>query len=114
RHAWSERPMTPPSSPDPKLLLQAYVDGELDPANALAIERELDGDAALAAEHDRIVALRRALREKLPPEAPSADLRRRIETAVGLARPRPQPTWRALAASVVITAVLAGGSTWLT
>jgi anti-sigma factor RsiW len=47
---------------DPRLLVHAYVDGELDPANAGAIEWLIANDAALAAERDRVEALQRALR----------------------------------------------------
>ena len=87
-----------------RLLVHAYVDGELDPAHAVEIEQqEVSGDPALAAERDRVEALRRAIRERLPLEAAPADLARRIETAVGLrrddARTSSHPSWRALAAS---------------
>ena len=64
---------------DPVLLVHAYCDGELDPANALALERRMAEDPRLAAERDRILALKRALakikRATLPPQA----LRGRIE-----------------------------------
>ncbi len=53
---------------DAVLLVHAYLDGELDPANALAIERRIAGDPALAAERARIEALRQTLREKFPRE----------------------------------------------
>ena len=77
----------------------------------------LPSDPALAAERDRVEALRRAIRERLPLEAAPADLARRIETAVGLrrddARTSSHPSWRALAASVVLAVFLASGATWL-
>jgi len=38
------------STNDPRLLVHAYVDGELDPANALELEQQLANDPALAAE----------------------------------------------------------------
>jgi anti-sigma factor RsiW len=118
---------------DPALLVHAYLDGELDPAHALEIERRLAAEPALAAERDRIEALRRLIQEKLPREAAPASLVRRIETAVGLGRPsaRPAahvaphsswtdswrdswgPSWRALAASILLAAFLGSGSTWL-
>ena len=41
-------------SDDPILLVNAYLDGELDPANALAIEQRMAADSALAAEYTRI------------------------------------------------------------
>jgi anti-sigma factor RsiW len=105
---------------DPALLIHAYLDGELDPAHALEIERRLAADPALAAERDRVDALRRLIQEKLPREATPAGLVRRIETAVGAAQaparsaPRVAPhfSWRAMAASVMLAAVLGSGSTW--
>jgi anti-sigma factor RsiW len=95
------------------LLLHAYHDGELDPANALALERRLASDPALAAESARIAALRRVLRERLPPQAPPASLQVRIERAVGLRRADTGVSRRSLAASIIATAVLASGTTWL-
>ena len=56
-------------SDDPILLVNAYLDGELDPANALAIEQRMAADSALAAEYTRMGALQRLLRERLPREA---------------------------------------------
>src|SRR5262245_38862027 len=99
---------------DPHLLLHAYLDGELDPAHALEFEQRLAADPALAAERDRIVALRQAISEKLPREGVPPGLAARIEAAVDLARPAPvkgrvpqRPSWRALAASVAL-ALLVG------
>jgi anti-sigma factor RsiW len=104
------------SPTDPRLLVHAYVDGELDPAHVLEMERQFASDPALAAERDRVEALRRAIREQLPLEATPADLARRIETAVGLrrddVRTSSHPSWRALAASVVLAVFLASGATW--
>jgi len=73
---------------DPRLLIHAYLDGELDPAHALEIERQLADDPALAAERERVEALRRAIAEQLPREGAPPGLARRIEAAVGL-RPAP-------------------------
>jgi anti-sigma factor RsiW len=100
---------------DRTLLLHAYLDGQLDPAQALQIERELRTDPALAAEGDRLQALRRVLAEKLPRSAAPPGLARRIETAVGLGRASASasPSWRALAASVLVAALAASGTTWL-
>jgi anti-sigma factor RsiW len=113
---------TPNSTEDPSLLVHAYLDGELDPANALEVERRLAADPALAAERARVEALRSAIAERLPREAPPPELLRRIETAIG-ARPLParfsarrlasHPTWRALAASVLLALFVGSGSTWL-
>lgn len=99
-------------SDDPFLLVHAYCDGELDPANALALERRLVDDPRLAAERDRIVALRHAMsRLKRAPMAPPA-LRAKVERAVGMRRPAVRPTWSALAASVVLAAAISAGATW--
>jgi anti-sigma factor RsiW len=104
------------SPTDPRLLVHAYVDGELDPAHALEMERQFAADPALAAERERVEALRRAIREQLPLEAAPAALARRIESALDLRREDPrtssQPSWRALAASVALAVFLASGATW--
>jgi anti-sigma factor RsiW len=104
--------MTPSTQDDPTLLVHAYLDGELDPAHALEIERRLAGDPALAAERDRVEALRRALRDRLPREAPPPGLARRIEAALGLRREPARPSWRALAASVALALFVGSGATW--
>jgi anti-sigma factor RsiW len=101
---------------DPTLPIHAYLDGELDPTNALAVEKRMATDPALAAECERIEALQRLMRELLPREAAPPGLRARVEAAVGMRRPRSrlehtQFSWRALAASIVVTAVIAGSST---
>ncbi|RVD32566.1 anti-sigma factor [Mesorhizobium sp. M4B.F.Ca.ET.215.01.1.1] len=144
-----------------RLMIHALVDGELDAAAALAVERRIAADPALAAEHARIVALQAAV-SRLPRPDVSDAFRARI-AAIGMAgieqqapaesaepqrgaspalprliagagggqrretgtRPfqtRPSSKtrlfgsfdWRALAASIVISAVLASGATqWL-
>jgi anti-sigma factor RsiW len=43
---------------EPSLLVHAYLDGELDPANSLAIARQIDADPTLRAEAERIEAVR--------------------------------------------------------
>jgi anti-sigma factor RsiW len=106
--------MTPAATPeDSTLLLHAYLDGELDPANALAIERRIATDPAFAAEFKRLEALQKLVRERLPEEAIPPGLRSRIEASVGVKRSRVEPTWRALAASIAITAMVASGATWI-
>jgi len=106
------RPMTNEST----LTLHAYLDGELDPINAIAVETRITTDIALGAEFERVVSLQRLMREHLPREIPPAGLRMRIETAVG-ARPavgrfsHRQYSWRALAASIAVAAFIASGST---
>jgi anti-sigma factor RsiW len=112
--------MTAPNDrDDPSLLVHAYLDGELDPAHALEVERQLAADPALAVERDRVEALRSAIAERLPRETPSPDFVRRIEALAGagpasLRRPQQslQPSWRALAASMLVAAFLGSGATW--
>ena len=101
---------TPPD--DPTLLIHAYVDGELDPANALEIERRLAADPALAAERDRVAALRATLHRHFPREAAPAGLRARV-AAIGAPRRTGHPSWFALAASVALAAIVGSSSTYL-
>jgi anti-sigma factor RsiW len=98
------------------LPIHAYLDGELDPTNALAVEKRMATDPALAAECERVEVLQRLIHAHLPREAPPPGLRTRVETAVGMRRPRvrfahTQFSWRALAASIAVTAVVAGSAT---
>ena len=104
--------MTAPARDD--LLVHAYLDGELDPAHALELESAIAADPALAAERDRVEALRDLIRERLSREASPAGLARRIESAVGLRRERLRPSWGMLAAAAVLAAVMASGTTWFT
>jgi anti-sigma factor RsiW len=102
------------SSDELPLLVHAYLDGELDPANSLAVARRIAGDPVLAAEVENIEALRQAVREKLPPEPVSPQLRSRIEAAIGRTTRKPaHPSWQALAASVVLALALGSASTWI-
>jgi anti-sigma factor RsiW len=105
-----------PSKPEDNsvLLVHAYLDGELDPANALGISRQIVTDAALAAEAERVKALQQAIHQLLPREAAPSGLRARIEHSVGAARQdHRQWSWRALAASIALTAMITSTSTWL-
>ena len=81
--------MIRPMSNESTLTLHAYLDGERDPINAIAVEKRITTDIALAAEFERVESLQRLMREHLPREIPPAGLRMRIETAVG-ARPAVQ------------------------
>jgi anti-sigma factor RsiW len=96
------------------LLVHGYLDGELDPAHALELERALAADPALAAERDSTQALSDLIRDRLAHERASSELRSRIESAVGLRRARARPTWGMLAAASVLVAVMASSTTWLT
>ena len=102
-----------PKSEEDRLLVHAYLDGELDVASALAIEQRIASDPVLAAERDRVTALRNFLETRIEPERPSPALRARIETAAGLRR-RPQPpSWMAMAAAVVVAAALGSTATFV-
>ena len=138
----------PEDPQDMKLMIHALVDGELDAAAALAVERRIAADPGLAAEHARIVALRMAV-ASVPRPAVRDDFLARIaaigkvngsdEAPAGQAdtvpaeqpqqqegkviemRPRASARrfgsfdWRQMAASIVLTALLASGATqWLT
>ena len=140
-----------------RLMIHALVDGELDAAAVLAVERRIAADPQLAAEHARIVALQAAV-SRLPRPDVSDAFQARI-AAIGMAvtaqhaqdepaepqqgTPPAQPgliaqigggqrrnaetrspqqtlpgarrfgsfDWRALAASIVVSAVLASGAT---
>jgi anti-sigma factor RsiW len=96
------------------LLVHAYLDGQLDPVNALGITQQMERDPALAAEAGRVKTLQQFIRERLPREEAPPGLRARIEASIGGARQqRTQPSWRALAASIALTAMVASSSTWL-
>lgn len=105
------------------LLLHALVDGELDAAKAMTLERRLAEDPTLAAEHQRIVALRRAVLA-LPRTEVDPAFAARVAALAQEGEKAPSPAnnntswkarrddWRALAASVVVTAGLASGATY--
>jgi len=59
-------------------LLQAYVDGELDPAASLELEAEFAANPALRAAHQRMRAMSAAIREKADYHAAPAGLAARI------------------------------------
>lgn len=95
------------------LLVHAYLDGELDPANTLGITQQIETVPALAAEAERIKALQQLIHDRLPREETPPGLRARIEASVGgLRRESARPSWRALAASIALTAMVASTSTW--
>jgi anti-sigma factor RsiW len=70
--------MTERHSDDLTLLLHAALDGELDAAGAMDVEGRLSADPALAAEYARLVALRDAIRTRLPRERAPDALRARV------------------------------------
>ena len=141
-----------------RLMIHALIDGELDAAAALAVERRIAADPQLAAEHARIVALHAAVnrlprpevsdafqariaaigvaataqqtqddpaepQQGAPPAQPGLIIptgggqRRNAETRPSQTRVLPRARrfgsfdWRAMAASIMISAVLASGAT---
>jgi len=104
----------PRSDDNSVLLVHAYLDGELDPANALSVAQQMSQEPALAAEAERVKELQKLIHDRLPREAAPPGLRARIESSVGgTRRERAKPSWLALAASIVLAAMVAGTSTWL-
>jgi len=104
--------MIPSDTEQSRLLMHAYSDGELDPVNALEIERRIAADPRLAAEYRQVETFKQLLRERLPREELPRGLQARIEAAVGMNAPS-QPSWRSLAASIAVTAMVASGATWV-
>jgi len=97
-----------------ELQLNAYCDGELDPASAFEFERRLQTDAPLKARYDKLMSVRRAVRS-LPLADMPAGLQERIEASVRAERrgnvvaPRRRGwSFQALAASALLGAVISG------
>jgi anti-sigma factor RsiW len=99
---------------DDLMLLNAYVDGELDAAAALTFERRIAKDRTLQVAHARVSALRGAMAAKLGRERVSDSLRMKIENAVGPSTPGKGVlfNWRQMAASIVVAAGVGGGATF--
>jgi anti-sigma factor RsiW len=95
-------------SEEDELLLNAYLDGELDPLDANRFEERLASEPALAAEIEAYRLLRAALRSDLAEDVPSSSLRHRVTAGLDVRPPRQGSTWGALAASFLTGAVLAG------
>ena len=104
---------------DPTLLLHAALDGELDATGAMEVEARLAADPALAAEYTRLVALRNAIRTRLPLERAPDGLRARViamaQTPSQVAPTAPRRSWRLveryrpLAASLMLGVALGSG-----
>ncbi len=111
-------------NPDPRSLrINAALDRELDAANALAFERDLAADPALAAEYGELEAVRDALRRNAPREiAPKALVDSVLALAdagvqapptnvvplASKARPSRIATWLPVAASFAVLGFVAG------
>src|SRR6202140_2830582 len=101
-----------------ELQMNAYYDGELDPASAIEFERRLADNETLKARYNRLLSLRRAVRS-LPHHAMPPDLQARINLALDADRPGQAPrsaragrlirrswSFQALAAAAVFGAVI--------
>lgn len=76
------------TSPNDLLRLNAFVDGELQLEQQLAIEEQLRHDTALRAQVERLRATRDALRERARYHAAPAALRERVEAMLEPEKPR--------------------------
>jgi anti-sigma factor RsiW len=107
------------------LLLNAYLDGELDAASVLNIDRRLATDPALRAEHDRLAQLRKALASHMTAARASDDFRKRIEAIADepipgpsnsvivplpVTRPLRWNNWPQMAAAAALAAVVSAGA----
>jgi len=92
-----------------EILLHAYLDGELDAARSLEIERHLSGCARCTAELESHRALRSALADdSLYFEAPDhleKRVRAELRKAARASRGVPFPAWRGLAAAASLAAM---------
>ena len=70
-----------------ELQMNAYYDGELDPASAIEFERRLANDESLKARYNRLLSLRRAVRS-LPQFEMPPGLQARINSVLDAERPR--------------------------
>jgi anti-sigma factor RsiW len=109
------------------LLMNAFVDGELDLSRQLEMEERLRSDEDLARRIEELGQLRSAIREGAPYHAAPASLRSRIGTSIAPQRAKPARAaaaiaeavhqwfdWRPLVASfaVVAAVALAVNFTW--
>jgi anti-sigma factor RsiW len=115
------------STKDDQLLINAFVDGELDLRSRLELEERMRSDPALARNIEEVGQLREAVRERADYHAAPAALRDRIRAASAPERARTPfaPTamaavqrwldWRPLVASLGLVAILAttASFTWL-
>ena len=92
---------------------QAYLDGELDAAEALAHEKHLECCAECQALKNEIETVRALVREKATYHRADPKLKRKIVTALGKDAPRsnvlswPRSVWTAAASSAAATALAA-------
>jgi anti-sigma factor RsiW len=91
-----------------ELLLNAYLDGELAPMDAVSFEQRLAADPVLANEVEARRALREGLRSGLAEDMPPEALQRRIMARLNPPAQGKTRSWPSLAASLLIGALLGG------
>jgi len=116
------KPSSWSSREEAMLLLNAYIDNELDAASALELERRLESDAALKSEHERLKQLRRALASHISEGRASEAFKSRIaaladppeEEKVVPFKPRRQHVfeWRQMAAAAALAAIVGSAATF--
>jgi anti-sigma factor RsiW len=104
---------------DRSLKLHAALDGELDAAGVIEMDRLLASDPALVEEYARLEALRQAIRAQAPRETAPEALRARIIAAAAsdeadarrpaLHAPISKRSWSAFAAAIAATIVVIVG-----
>jgi anti-sigma factor RsiW len=99
-----------PLSRDDENLLQAHVDGELDPASAAAFERRLASESALRMRYETALSLRHLLRAVSDDDVPLERLRAKINAAIAAPAANGR-SWRALAAAALIGVVVGAAAT---
>lgn len=102
--------MTSPIRDNDDALLQAYADGELDPATSAAFERRVASDPDLRARFESILSLRRLIRTIPEDDVPIDRLRTKAAMAVNPPSAERRGSWRALAAAALIGAVISGSA----
>jgi len=104
--------MSEPLARDQELLLNAYLDGELSPAEVLAIEQKLAVDPALANAFVRLKSLHDRVSASLPRMTAPPSLAARVDRAAGV-RKAARYDWMRLAASLIIAAGIGSSATFV-
>lgn len=117
------KPQSWTSREEALLLINAYLDNELDAASVLEVEGRLRADASLQAEFDRLSALRATIATRAGEPRVSDQFLKRIaaiaDEPVVIPMPRAakaprQFAWRQMAAAAAIAACVTGaGITWM-
>jgi anti-sigma factor RsiW len=106
--------MNPDRDDDSDLLLNAALDGELDAAGMLKVDRQRAADPEFGARYSRLEALRAAMRQHAPREAAPDALRARIAALAQAPRAAAAPrraSWiPALAAALAIGLAVGAGA----